>query len=1364
MTQRLRIQGRRRDIAAACVTLDQLLVYVGRCHPCLWPIARKTRHVLLSLFFGMKEGVTVTMDGDADAWDEDPSGLVPVPKLAAGDEARLRRALGAYGERKSWYELAQNMQKKLGIMRDNFAEAEEQQGKLMQVMDRAVRYWQGVVRGVILRGWRAVFRMHKEVSKAASQTQAAYEKMLSHARERWDASAAEQRREWEEQALQQWRLKECELEKRADTAKAELATRTEELAALREELQQQKEHIASLDEEIAKHKAAIADHEREAQRYQALCREFIQVSLEGPTWTVIKQEEMKEFTAEVSRDDLQDAVSPVHKSPPLPPTAAPVGSPASPQPGRQAPAVPPAAKPVAKRARGQSIAQVKPGAKDPAKGRSQSVGRKRATTIRGGSGPPPLAQLAGAAAGSPGSASPQSASSPGAAATSPGAPLHASAAGAGAASPGASGGTAQVGAFPVSPAAGAAARAAAAAGAAAAAAAALLAAAAFDEPGAATPAMTGGGAAGSSSNATEWRGPRGKVEGRSRRKLNWSAGDDAATEASAKSEPLAPGSQALLGAADAVLMTSEECGPESGLAAPRLPVARREKSERSRRKLNWTAEDSPSPPDASPHSAASRGSVGSRRSEDPDPAAGTEGTPSVSPLPPCSLRQRSLAQSEHSLAPSDRSGEGMTPPFSWAGPKRNSDDEGSPARGGSVALPPSRRADGKRDGQSDGAPAAADPAESVPLADLPAAPAPAAAEGDDPPIQRRRTLAQRTKSTLAVSTEAEPDTAEGLEVDDFGVVQESPKSPRSPTKAKALNMPFSPRSRGKRAEGTIPAALVPLVKAAAGGGLAAPEASFPRQGSGLLARSASGFGRRHSSFSARPDELSREALMAQAHDEDCILRWFNKAIELCGIPEATRHCVPSFMVGHRLLEPYMLVMHYMSPGDVNVSMVMRVLDAETDTKKAELVLEAAEKLDMAFPLTARELVNPLAVEQHVLIATALFQRFSDPHLSAACGMRPLKPPPGTNPTVSPLWVGGGPETARQWRARMTDAWQRSMRWRGAGAAAQSLATEALLSKVQGRAVKGMSAAEKAQLKIYTQDAIAQSEDLLPEDPVARQRAVGVLNQVLTAHYRQLRKIYLYYSTGDHLDVELSLEETVKMMQEAKVLGPKSNTGISRTAFDSYFHRLTGQRGAQMGPSQFVALLVRLASDMKKGWMSHGKQVGLGRRLQGLITDLLIPNCHYADLSEFQSALYGDACSDVLDRYQEWLLGVFRAFSTVQRGDTKYMSIKDFGGLVQEMNLIDASLSHEQVRTVFVKMQDIENDVTVGIVRGEHNLIYREYVECMAALAMYKTPAPYLPFCRKVHRFLEQWFVPTFSEGKHWRVRSEIARIKQEGVG
>eukprot|EP01065_Artemidia_motanka_P046133 TRINITY_DN6920_c0_g1_i2.p2 TRINITY_DN6920_c0_g1~~TRINITY_DN6920_c0_g1_i2.p2 ORF type:complete len:613 (+),score=84.37 TRINITY_DN6920_c0_g1_i2:2020-3858(+) len=516
-----------------------------------------------------------------------------------------------------------------------------------------------------------------------------------------------------------------------------------------------------------------------------------------------------------------------------------------------------------------------------------------------------------------------------------------------------------------------------------------------------------------------------------------------------------------------------------------------------------------------------------------------------------------------------------------------------------------------------------------------------------------------------------------------------------------------------------------------------------------------------------PQGITREdlAMATAARDEgDFVLEWFNACINACGYPGAEDYKVKSFTGGHRLLEPYVLVMHYMSPGGVTASMVSGVIAEAKDVDKARMVLAAAENLDMVFPLTPYELINPQAREQHLLIAAALFQRFSDPHLAFSCGMRPLQPPVGVK-AKTPLWPEGSEiTTAREWRKRMHEAWSRSLRWRGAGAAAQSLATEALLSKVQGR--EGPETpGDIAVRQWYVDDPLAAwVVDSSGGSPVEKLREFGLFHNILAEHYPMIRRVYLFYSTGDHLDVELSVDELFKMFQDAKMVGGKMFS-VSRQHCEDIFRKvLDGTGKSTLHPKDFVLVLLRLA-EVKKSWISL-KQASCVSRFRSLLEEYLLANANYLGLDEFRRIIYSDKCAEVLDRNRDLVLATFRAYATQGSLSNRLMTLKDFTEVVGMMNVVDASFSHEQVRSIFAKVQNMDDGMGAGghtvLVAGvrEHVLSYRQFLECVSMVAMFKSPLPYLPTCRRLSRFFDGSFVPTFNDSKLWKVKGELQRIKQ----
>eukprot|EP01062_Namystynia_karyoxenos_P009376 TRINITY_DN13326_c0_g1_i2.p1 TRINITY_DN13326_c0_g1~~TRINITY_DN13326_c0_g1_i2.p1 ORF type:complete len:1321 (+),score=437.12 TRINITY_DN13326_c0_g1_i2:63-4025(+) len=510
-------------------------------------------------------------------------------------------------------------------------------------------------------------------------------------------------------------------------------------------------------------------------------------------------------------------------------------------------------------------------------------------------------------------------------------------------------------------------------------------------------------------------------------------------------------------------------------------------------------------------------------------------------------------------------------------------------------------------------------------------------------------------------------------------------------------------------------------------------------------------------------------------EEPFLLEFFNKAIQLSGHPQAQRYALKSFATGFRLFNAYALVMHFMSPGAVPKDMVERILSTDRDIDKAELVLQAAECVDMVFPLTAEELCNPGARAQHLLVATALLQRFSDHHLSVACGMRPLQGPkdPQDGPVSNPLWpAGGDPVTAAEWRERMDRAFQRSLKWRGAGAGAQSLATEVLLSKVQGRADRGQTVGEEAQRRQYVTDPVEKAsvfEQYLDTPPKSEERTAEMqeIEATLAHNFRALRRIYLFYSTGDHLDVQLDFDEMYKLLTESRLAG--KHGGFSRPLIEDV-HRRSGSTGRNtLDPTEYVHSLLILAGEMRKNWpRKYIQQAPFKDRFRILVEEYMGTYANYVDLADFRNVLHGAGCRKVFDLHGELLLATFRSFATAGRSsESRMMTIKDFQELVGAMQIIDSILSYDSVRTIFLKMQDVDTDAEGGLVQigpgsAEHVAAYTEYIECIGALAMYKVPAPYLPMCRRLQRFLELYFVPAFDRNQ--KVRFELGRMRAAKTG
>lgn len=92
---------------------------------------------------------------------------------------------------------------------------------------------------------------------------------------------------------------------------------------------------------------------------------------------------------------------------------------------------------------------------------------------------------------------------------------------------------------------------------------------------------------------------------------------------------------------------------------------------------------------------------------------------------------------------------------------------------------------------------------------------------------------------------------------------------------------------------------------------------------------------------------------------------------------------------------------------------------------------------------------------------------------------------------------------------------------------------------------------------------------------------------------------------------------------------------------------------------------------------------------------------------------------------------------------KLMDLGDFENLLKDRRLIDALFPHGRIKQLvaFVQ-QDGEIATTATSVNGyesECEFVYSEFVEALAAIAVYRNANPYLPFAKKLETFFDENF-------------------------
>eukprot|EP00755_Sulcionema_specki_P001586 Sspe_Gene.26244::Locus_10785_Transcript_1_1_Confidence_1.000_Length_2999::g.26244::m.26244 len=480
-------------------------------------------------------------------------------------------------------------------------------------------------------------------------------------------------------------------------------------------------------------------------------------------------------------------------------------------------------------------------------------------------------------------------------------------------------------------------------------------------------------------------------------------------------------------------------------------------------------------------------------------------------------------------------------------------------------------------------------------------------------------------------------------------------------------------------------------------------------------------------------EVFRYIIEHEVFDDDQLAEWFNRAVEQGG----GKVSVQSFGEWESMLDGYPFLMHFMSPTAVSSSDVDKVASEVDPLGKAKLVIDQLHGLGVITPFTPDDLALPGSGLQHLVVVTLLFQRFADSGLALACSHPPLNGPDAVQ--GGGLWDGPLPSSVEKWRKRISDSWDRLTRWRGVAGLSQGNLTETLIRRVMGTDSPESTAGERRDQNLYCSEPVSTTSAyfkrvarLFPSSSPECQREVDAVQEALVQHFRTLRKIFLFYCSSDSKarDLEISVEEVWKLVQDVKL-----SKAVAKQSVVELFAQANGREGGKketLNQTEYVQMLLLLAGEKFKD-----KGCSLSSKFRALMETHVVPNAQWTDADEFKRTLNQADIRGVLKEYRDFASQVYSYYCSKAVGGGRKMGLETFVDLANDLHITDSVLTHEAVRQVFLKMQDTY--------LADNRLEFHEFLECLCALAAYKSPAPFLPLSRRVARFFQVWFVPTLSQ-------------------
>lgn len=286
--------------------------------------------------------------------------------------------------------------------------------------------------------------------------------------------------------------------------------------------------------------------------------------------------------------------------------------------------------------------------------------------------------------------------------------------------------------------------------------------------------------------------------------------------------------------------------------------------------------------------------------------------------------------------------------------------------------------------------------------------------------------------------------------------------------------------------------------------------------------------------------------------------------------------------------------------------------------------------------------------------------------------------------------------------------------------------------------------------------------------------------VVKKYAEDLRRVFKFYSPAGLMseDAYYKLLTDCKLLSKPKVL-PKKLAGVIFTAVNASTLQIekikldnlsstqrfslpdvpvpsrSGQE--ELSPLEWVDALIHIA------FILGDPQDDLIRRTEEIITANVLAYGASSSVDEFRAVLNTRAVQSVVATYNAPLTKIFRKYAAMamakaskgKGGEGKdnfsnfrlelfEMDQESFLQLVKDFRLHDAQLTVAVVKDVFNFMQDTDiadNGTGAEVGDGSEKMVYKEFVDALVAVSMYKVPHPWLPMAERLGQFIGKIFLP-----------------------
>lgn len=308
-------------------------------------------------------------------------------------------------------------------------------------------------------------------------------------------------------------------------------------------------------------------------------------------------------------------------------------------------------------------------------------------------------------------------------------------------------------------------------------------------------------------------------------------------------------------------------------------------------------------------------------------------------------------------------------------------------------------------------------------------------------------------------------------------------------------------------------------------------------------------------------------------------------------------------------------------------------------------------------------------------------------------------------------------------------------------------------KLFARKPKVVNEREVGEMAEYTILPVAKYKDVW--DRYCRNNAdammqINEIQAVLRKYKVLLAKVFQYYcasGSGDHVSTMTS-EDYWTFLRDVG-LASKGHGDRKSARLDLIFQKCNVKIGlpdeARGNPDkefiarQFVEALIRVSLLLHE---DVSPQPRLYKMLENLLEHYVVPGAIQSNTEQYRERLGEQDVLEVFRAHRVPLQRVFRAYSSDVVGKVHIMVYEDFLTMLREAQILDTNITPKFVRYIFGHTQveeEFADDVGAG--GGEDAMVYAEFLEGVASVALSKVTSPYVTIPRRIDRFIREFLLP-----------------------